>query len=158
MTGPQHTPTIMDGHQLRSAWSDRLRKAQLEFRSLLVSSPSSWKVVPMPKEITSPSASEPRVKGKGSQRPLIPDVQDVIIHRRTTKTGEVLRAVLEMTLPPDDSCSDLDSWKALLSTPEMRKHWDPSVQDGRIVEMFDPDTRITKIDFILGWPARFDHQ
>lgn len=63
----------------------------------------------------------------------------------------MLRAVLEL---PMDPALDLESWKAVLSTPEMRKTWDPSVDDARLIEMFDPDTRIAKTDFILGWPAK----
>lgn len=49
----------------------------------------------------------------------------------------------------------LETWAAVLATPELRREYDPIVQDGRIVEMFDPETRIARIDFGLGWPAKY---
>lgn len=49
----------------------------------------------------------------------------------------------------------LGAWAAVLATPELRKEYDPIVQDGRVIEMFDPETRISRIDFGLGWPAKY---
>ncbi|KAF8315340.1 hypothetical protein DL93DRAFT_2057136 [Clavulina sp. PMI_390] len=110
------------------------------------------------------------LKGKGrvSAQVTPPDVADVIVHRRSSKEGEIFRAVLDVYVPPptpsrasrgDTMVYDsnpllrLDAWSAVLATPELRREYDPVVQDGRIVEMFDPETRIARTDFTLGWPA-----
>lgn len=109
----------------------------------------------------------------------MPEPGDVVVHKRSTKEGDVFRAVLDVQLAPafprsssgpdpnsssssphptpasiSGSLASLDAWRAVLATPELRKEYDPAVQDGRIVEMFDPETRIAKTDFALGWPAK----
>lgn len=56
--------------------------------------------------------------------------------------------------PATAALLSLDAWAAVLSTPELRREYDPVVQDGRIIEMFDPDARIARTDFALGWPAK----
>lgn len=100
-----------------------------------------------------------------------PDPTDVIVHRRSSKDGDIYRAMLDVYVPSGTSTSDavggavkdsdtsaallsLDTWSAVLATPELRREYDPVVQDGRIIEMFDPETRIAKTDFALGWPAK----
>ena len=143
----------------REAWSLALKNAQSRFCTLLVSSTSaSWKQIPIRPRDPSPGIrqeSDPpsRVKGRGKTTNPLPELSDVIVHRKSSKDGDVLRAVLDISL--DGSVPGIDSWKAVLATPEMRKEYDPSVQDGRIIEMFDPETRIQKIDFALGWPAKY---
>lgn len=56
--------------------------------------------------------------------------------------------------PSNAALLSLDTWSAVLATPELRREYDPVVQDGRIIEMFDPETRIARTDFALGWPAK----
>ncbi|KAG8920106.1 hypothetical protein FRC02_001156 [Tulasnella sp. 418] len=138
---------MTDGSRLRESWSSALKHAQNNFRSLLTSSASaSWKrVTAVARETTTNS---PPGKGKGK---ALPQASDVIVHRRPTKSGDVVRLVLE--LPAEDGLASLESWRAVLTTPEMRKEWDPTVEAAHVVEMFDPNTRISKTDFTLGWPA-----
>lgn len=107
-----------------------------------------------------------------------PDPADVIVHRRPSKDGDVYRAVLDVYVPssaasssspssspnasgsganleqPQSALLSLEAWSAVLATPELRSEYDPAVQDGRIIEMFDPETRIARTDFALGWPAK----
>ena len=91
-------------------------------------------------------------KGKG-RASASPDFTDVILHRRVLKSGDsVYRAVLEVSA--DETASSLDSWKSVLATPELRKEWDPAVESAQLLEMFDQATRISKINFTLGWPAK----
>jgi hypothetical protein len=59
-----------------------------------------------------------------------------------------------LDVPADEGLQSLESWKAVLGTPELRKEWDPTVEGAHVVEMFDPETRITKTDFTLGWPVK----
>ncbi|KAG8950021.1 hypothetical protein FRC04_008100 [Tulasnella sp. 424] len=150
-----------DGSKLHESWLAALKHAQDRFRSLLSSNTATdnWKRVPVP------SASGDNATGsgaaganglvaasstaKGKHRPR---VSDVVMHRRTVKGDDVVRVVLE--IPADDGLASLDAWKAVLATPELRKEWDPTVEASSIVETcFDPDTRISKTDFTLGWPA-----
>lgn len=77
------------------------------------------------------------------------------MHRRSGKEGDVFRVVLDVNLDDEhSSLASMDIWKAVLATPEMRKEWDPSVEGAHMVEMFDPNTMISKTDFTFGWPAK----
>lgn len=88
------------------------------------------------------------VKGKG--RAAV--AEGVVIHRRQTKRGDIMRVVLDV--PLEGSLADLDKWRAVLSTPEVREDWDPAVESSSLVEMFDWNTRITRTNYALGWPAK----
>ena len=57
-------------------------------------------------------------------------------------------------IPATEDVADLEVWKAVLATPELRREWDPSVEGSSTLEMFDPFTRIVKTKFSLGWPAK----
>ncbi|KAG8860357.1 hypothetical protein FRB96_004006 [Tulasnella sp. 330] len=134
------------------SWLAALEHAQNRFRSLLgVSAAGSWKRVPTPSSSRDNITGLEVVTGKGKGKAL-PRVSDVKVHRRTQKGDDVLRVTLE--IPVEDGLDVLETWKAVLTTPEMRKEWDPTVDSAHVVETcFDPDTRIVKTDYRLGWPA-----
>lgn len=137
---------------------------------------SVWRAVPVRSSTNTPTASlsstpttDVRARStelvKGKSTATTPEPTDVIVHRRPSKDGDVYRAVLDVHIPPTTATStastesskallSLDAWKAVLATPELRSEYDPVVQAGRIVEMFDPETRIARTDFALGWPAK----
>jgi len=79
--------------------------------------------------------------------------ENLVMHRRSTKRGDVTRVVLD--IPFEDPVNDLDKRRAVLSTPELRSEWVPVVEASSLVEMFDWDTQITRTDFALGWPAKY---
>ncbi|KAG8221133.1 hypothetical protein J3R82DRAFT_2667 [Butyriboletus roseoflavus] len=132
--------------ELRQAWSDALGAAENNFRQLLTSHNSGdWKHVSLASDTPTPP------KGKSRLSPN-PDLTDVVVHRKTTKSGEnVYRVVLDV--PATDESAVLDAWKAVITTPELRQEWDPAVEGAHLVEMFDHKTRISKTQFTLGWPA-----
>ncbi|KAI0737353.1 hypothetical protein C8Q80DRAFT_1213874 [Daedaleopsis nitida] len=136
----------MDGTRLHQSWYTALDNAQAHFRQLLTSHSSpEWKRVPIP------SDSNQTTKGKG-RATYSPELSDVIIHRRQNKSGESIhRAVLEVII--GDEPVSLEAWKSVLITPELRKEWDPAVEGAQLLEMFDQATRISKVNFSLGWPA-----
>ena len=133
---------------LRLSWSNALNDALTSFRNHLTSTQSSsWKRVPLAARENSSSGS------KGKARAIFkPEGKDVSIHRKSTKAGDVYRVILD--IPADDEIVDLDAWKAVLFTPELRQEWDPAVESSSTLEMFDPTTRIVKTKFTLGWPAK----
>lgn len=136
--------------RLRQSWYNALSEAEAHFRQLLSSNSSrDWKRV-------STSAETPAaVKGK-ARALTTPEVTDVIVHRKAGKSGDsIYRAVLD--IPTGDEQVSLESWKAVLSTPELRQVWDPAVETAHLVEMFDPMTRVSKTNFTLGWPAKYVH-
>jgi hypothetical protein len=140
-----HGIWLTDTFRLRASWAASLNEAEASFRSLS-SSGGTWQRVPAPKRessINSPTSPTP----SGSR-----DASDVLMHRRPGKRGDVYRIVLEVD--PDTTLSNLDAWRAVLTTPELRKEWDPAVESSRLVELFDLETRIAKTNFTLGWPAR----
>jgi hypothetical protein len=125
-----------------------LSEAESQFRQLLSTSSSrDWRRI-------SPSL-QPSFANKGKARASsTPDVVDVVVHRKPGKAGDnVYRAVLEVSTSYDHV--SLDSWRAVLSTPELRQVWDPAVESAHLVEMFDPVTRVSKTNFTLGWPAKY---
>ncbi|KAL4251581.1 START domain-containing protein [Abortiporus biennis] len=136
---------MLDGAGLRDAWYSALESAQSNFRQLLVSHSSpDWKRI-------NDSSNTTQSKGKGKASAL-PQLSDVIIHRKMSKTGYVYRAVLDVPLS-DDGPSTLDAYKSVLASPELRKEWDPAVEGAQLVEMCDQFTRVVKTNFTLGWPA-----
>lgn len=166
--------------RLRGSWTTALKNAQTRLRDLLTSSSSQWRLVPLPSSrenttlgVTPPSSDSRSSPSKGKSRSkttATSQVSDVIVHRKASKEGDIYRAVLDVSINAADvfdagsgkpkDCTtaallNLETWAAVLATPELRREYDPIVQDGRIIEMFDPETRIARIDFGLGWPAKY---
>lgn len=137
---------------MRESWSTALNDALASFRGHLTSVQSaSWKRVPAVKDnINTISGSD--AKGKSSEV-CTPEICDVVIHRKSSKSGEIYRVVLDVLA--EDQLADLDTWKAIFNTPELRQEWDPAVEASQVLEMFDPATMIVKTKFTLGWPAKY---
>ncbi|GJJ11421.1 hypothetical protein Clacol_005654 [Clathrus columnatus] len=76
---------------------------------------------------------------------------NMVMHRKQAKDGDVTRVVLD--IPIESSVAELDKWRAILTTPDVRSEWDPSVESSYLVEMFDWNTRIARTNYTLGWPA-----
>ena len=135
-------------HRLRQSWYNALSEAESHFRQLLSSSSSrEWRRVSTP-TVDLPPTSKGKARAASN-----PEVTDVVVHRKAGKAGDqIYRAVLDISTG-DDPVS-LESWKAVLSTPELRQVWDPAVEAAHLVEMFDPMTRVSKTNFTLGWPAK----
>lgn len=140
-------------YRLHASWLAALEQAQNRFRSLLSpSTAGSWRKVPVSSATRDSTTGVEAVIGKGKGR-APPRMSDVKVHRRTQSGDDVLRLTLE--IPVDNGIDTLETWKAVLTTPELRKEWDPAVDSAHVVETcFDPDTRIVKTDYRLGWPAK----
>lgn len=84
----------------------------------------------------------------------MPELTDVVVHRHAGVAGgdPVYRMLLDVAVGEENV--SLESWKAVLTTPELRQEWDPAVEEARLLEMFDHRTRISKTNFTLGWPAK----
>ncbi|CAE6459819.1 hypothetical protein BN14_05213 [Rhizoctonia solani AG-1 IB] len=67
------------------------------------------------------------------------------------KKGNVFRAVIEID---EGTCPGVDEWRALFSSPELRKEWDVMTDKVQVLEVLDPATRVVKTDYALGWPAK----
>ena len=135
------------GISLRQAWYNALNDAQSSFRRFLTSSSSpEWKRVPVPRESTS-------LNSKGKGRSSVPELSNVIIHRKSTKSEDTVYRVI-LDVPTADDTIPFDAWKSILATPELRQEWDPAVDGAVLLEMLDPTTRISKTNFTLGWPAK----
>ncbi|KAI0073061.1 hypothetical protein K474DRAFT_1667048 [Panus rudis PR-1116 ss-1] len=143
---------MLDGAGLRQSWYSALESAQNYFRQLLVSHSSpDWKRVNDASTSNSSNSSQPSNKGK-ARASSTPQPHHVIIHRKVTKTGSVYRAVLDVPVG-EDGLPSLESCKAVLLSPELRKEWDPAVEGAQLLEMCDQVTRVVKTQFTLGWPA-----
>ena len=135
------------GPSLRQAWYNALNDAQTSFRQLLTSSSSpDWKRVQLPRESTS-------LNSKGKGRSSLPELSDVIVHRRIAKSEDTIYRVV-LDVPTADDTIPFDAWKSILATPELRQEWDPAVDSASLLEMIDPTTRISRTNFTLGWPAK----
>jgi len=135
------------GVSLRQAWYNALNDAQSSFRRFLTSSSSSeWKRVPVQGESTP-------LNSKGKGRSSVPELSDVVVHRKSTKSEDTVYRVI-LDIPTADDTIPFDAWKSILATPELRQEWDPAVDGAVLLEMLDPTTRISKTNFTLGWPAK----
>ncbi|KAJ1306404.1 hypothetical protein OPQ81_007409 [Rhizoctonia solani] len=66
------------------------------------------------------------------------------------KKGNVFRAVIEIE---EGGSPGIDEWRAVFSSPELRKEWDVMTDKVQVLEVLDPATRVVKTDYALGWPA-----
>ncbi|KAG6852904.1 hypothetical protein C0991_008273 [Blastosporella zonata] len=136
---------MSDGSRLRQSWSTALSDAETYFRQLLTSPSNEWR------RVSSSGESSSNKKGK-AKASTIPELTDVVLHRKPSKTGDdVYRLVLDV--PLSEELASLEPWKAVLTTPELRQEWDPAVEEAHLLEVFDHTTRIAKTNFTLGWPA-----
>ena len=71
------------------------------------------------------------------------------MHRK----GAVLRAVIDVG-GGDEQVPGIDDWRAVFGSPELRREWDPLVDKAQLLELLDPNTRVSKTDYALGWPAK----
>ena len=132
---------------MRQSWYSALTEAEAHFRELLTLPAAEWKRL-------STSADNLSTKQKGKAKiSSLPEISDVLLHRRSAKNrDDVYRMVLDV--PLGDEEVSLEPWKAVLTTPELRKEWDPAVEDAHLVEVFDHISRICKTNYTLGWPAK----
>lgn len=132
---------------MRQSWYSALTEAEAHFRELLTLPAAEWKRLSI-------SADNSSTKQKGKAKfSFLPEISDVLLHRRSTKgRDDVYRMVLDV--PLGDEEVSLEPWKAVLTTPELRKEWDPAVEDAHLVEVFDHISRICKTNYTLGWPAK----
>lgn len=144
--------------RLIDSWTTALKDAQSHFSSLLASSNAAeWRRINLPRRDGTSSSSSPRGNSfpKGKGRAAV-ESSDVIVHRKTDRRGDITRLVLDIPVDAEDPLRAMASWKAVLSTPETRQEWDPNVDASHSVEMLDPDTLISRVQFSLGWPARLE--
>ncbi len=132
---------------MRQSWYSALTEAEAHFRELLTLPAAEWKRLSI-------SADNLSTKQKGKVKiSFLPELSDVLLHRRSTKgRDDVYRIMLDV--PLGDEEVSLEPWKAVLTTPELRKEWDPAVEDAHLVEVFDHISRICKTNYTLGWPAK----
>lgn len=148
----------MDGsfEKTHQRYQEALSEALEEFKSLYSSSQSThWKPIPStsaqlnshtPFSDSKPTNPRELLNGIG---PI--DFTNVQIHRKKSEGAMVVRAMSEIWL--DTSRVNVEDFKAILNTPEIRGVWDNLVDQARVLEVLDSKTRIVKTDFRLGWPA-----
>lgn len=82
------------------------------------------------------------------------------MHRRTGKTGEVFRAVVEVDCGPD---VNVETFRGCLVTPETRPKCESSptslmsgdrmVEEAATIDLLDAHTRVSRVNYRLGWPS-----
>ena len=154
--------------RLEAAWHDALSSALSYCRALLSSSTSSaWKpvsVLPLTESSTAHDSGGSHAKGS-SLGPI--HANEVIVHRRSGKAGEIYRATVEVDCGSDVS---VDTFRGCLATPEARltctsirrmllsllmsSAGDRMVESAETMDLLDAHTRVTKTNYRLGWPSR----
>ena len=84
----------------------------------------------------------------------MPELSDVVLHRKVVNKSTIDLFRVTVDVPAGDDAVSLESWKAVLATPELRQEWDPAVEHAYLVEVVDAKSRIYKTNFTLGWPAK----
>ncbi|EGG01175.1 uncharacterized protein MELLADRAFT_111233 [Melampsora larici-populina 98AG31] len=147
----------MDGsfEKTHQRYQDALNQALTEFKSLLSSNQSKhWK--PIPPTATQLNSHTPFSESKPNPREFLNgigplDFANVQIHRKKSDGQIVVRAISDLWI--DQSKLDIDDFKSILNIPEIRGVWDNLVDQAKVLEVLDSNTRIVKTDFRLGWPA-----
>ena len=153
-------------HRLEAAWTDALSGSLAYFRALLSSSTSSsWKpvqVLPLTASSTARDSGLSRAEGATIGKIT---AEEVVVHRRSGKGGDVYRAMVEVDCGPDVS---VDTFRGCLVTPETRPRcefgWtqsgvsslrpgDRMVEEAVTLDLLDAHTRVTKSNYRLGWPS-----
>ncbi len=110
--------SLKDCLRLDAAWHEALSSALSYFRALLSSAnSSSWKpvsVLPLTASTTARDSGDSR--GRDSALGQV-HANDVAVHRRSGKNGEVYRATVEVECGSDVS---VDTFRGCLATPETR--------------------------------------
>lgn len=149
--------------RLEASWNEALSSSLAYFRALLASSSSSsWKSVKvLPLTSSSIARDDGQSSSKGSSIGRI-SAGDVKVSRRTGKTGEVFRAVVDLECGGDVS---VDTFRGCLATPETRptcksttvgsglNSGDRMVEEAETLELLDAHTRVTQTKYRLGWPS-----
>ncbi|KAN0063733.1 hypothetical protein ACQY0O_003783 [Thecaphora frezii] len=99
-------------------------------------------------ESTPSATAQPQSTGPFLLRTL--RAENVVVHRRNGKGADIYRAVADV---PYEGQADLVPFQSLLQTPDARSLWDRLVDGGELIEQLDPNTRICKSNYRLGWPA-----
>ncbi|KAK4687442.1 hypothetical protein P7C73_g2672, partial [Tremellales sp. Uapishka_1] len=107
-----------DGSKLEAAWQETLNSSLAYFRALFSSSSSTaWRpvsVLPLTASSTARDSGRSTLHD-GSLGKIT--ANDVVVHRRTAKGGEVFRAVVDVDCGSDVS---VDTFRGCLVTPETR--------------------------------------
>jgi hypothetical protein len=116
-------------HRLNQAWESALTKAVGEFKHLVASAGSkSWKLVQPGSSGTTPTVAKPApAPAEGYPFPdvssLQPRTSDVVVHRRTSKTGDTYRATLELPLSYfGERGVSIETFARAIDTPEAWSH------------------------------------
>ncbi|WVR03981.1 hypothetical protein IAU60_000980 [Kwoniella sp. DSM 27419] len=140
-----------DGSKLEAAWLESLSTSLTYFRALLSSSSSqAWKpvsVLPLTASTTARDTGKSVARGTSLGKITADQVH---VHRRSGKGGEVYRAVVEVDCGSDVS---VDTFRGCLSTPETRPMWDRMVEEAVTLDLLDAHTRVTRTNYRLGWPS-----
>ncbi|TYJ58802.1 hypothetical protein B9479_000638 [Cryptococcus floricola] len=135
-----------DGSKLQAAYHDALQTSYGYFKALHNSADSaSWKPVSLPESVTGVGRPSSSAKGLGKAQ-----AENVAVHRRTSKYGDVYRATVEVDCGSDIS---VDTFRGCLVTPETRAMWDRMVEEATTLDILDAHTRVTKTNYRLGWPS-----
>ncbi|GHJ89029.1 hypothetical protein NliqN6_5431 [Naganishia liquefaciens] len=154
-----------DGSTLNQAWESALTKAVAEFKHLVSSAGSkSWKLVQPGSGSTTPqpptAKSPPTSPIAGYPFPDLtnaakaPRTSDVVVHRRSGKTGDTYRATLEVPLSYfGERGISIETFARAINTPEAWRQWQKLVEDASTLDLLDIHTRINSVRFKLGWPS-----
>ncbi|GAA6020826.1 hypothetical protein JCM10207_001669 [Rhodosporidiobolus poonsookiae] len=132
--------------------------AQPPDRRSFSSSSTSAPLRPKPSSSAHPLSAHGQAQGDDfhaglSPLPLGPN--SVTVHRKADKaTGcDIVRAVAEVSVEQGREDEVVERARAVLGTGELRGFWDKLVEQQTTLELLDPQTRIVKTDYRLGWPA-----
>ncbi|KAF6753449.1 hypothetical protein DFP72DRAFT_966746 [Ephemerocybe angulata] len=140
---------MSDGSRLHQSWYSAVNEAEAYFRQLLTSPSNEWRRI----SSSTDNSGATSKKGKARVAGAAPELADAVVHRNSNTSGgeDVYRVVLDV--PVVEEQVSLEPWKAVLTTPELRREWDPAVEEAHLLEVLDRSTQISKTNFSLGWPA-----
>lgn len=150
---------------LRQRYNHAIAAGESSLRALLGSPSSSWKPIynsntanaglnGQRKQSTDSSlsrsdevaSSSPAAVGSGIDGP-------VILHRKHAKSApDVVRAICHFHV--SDPAAVIESFRAILSSPEQRPVWDVTTDKQEVLELVDANVKILRAFTKVGWPSR----
>jgi hypothetical protein len=79
----------------------------------------------------------------------------IISHKKRSKGApDIIRAVCHV--PVSDQAAALESFRAVLSSSEIRHSWDSVTEKQETLEIVEPNIRVVRNFTKVGWPSRCD--
>ena len=140
---------------LRQRFASTLNSGEASLRALLGAPSSAWR--PLQTLNTSQLQDDDVSRadeGSSSTSCVSGRIEGpIIVHRKKAKNApDVIRAICHVRV--EDHAAALESFRAILQTPEIRPAWDTVTEKQETLEIVEPGVNVLRSYTRIGWPAK----